>query len=338
MDEQLTVSSSPHIRADDNTRSIMTDMLIALFFPLAVAFYFFGIRVLTLTCVSVLCCILFEYAYRKLLKKTRSIGDMSAAVTGVLLVSVLPPSTPYWMVALGAFFAVVVVKQLYGGLGKNFLNPALAARAFLGGVASLSSFAEPLLENRFDLFGSADAVAAATPLAGESLEKLYGGVTPFTWQDMFLGQIPGSIGEVSAALLLLGGLYLLIRKVITLRIPLAFIGTVALLTFLFPRGGVARLDFMVYNLLAGGLILGAVFMATDYSTSPVTPRGQWLFGIGCGLLTVFMRYFAAMPEGVCYSILLMNTVVWTLDKVGRPRRFGVRLFGKKKEGSGASRA
>ncbi|MDR1669510.1 MAG: RnfABCDGE type electron transport complex subunit D [Oscillospiraceae bacterium] len=332
MDEQLTVSSSPHIRADEDTRAIMLDVLIALLFPMAVAVYFFGWRTLSLTAFTVLCCVLFEYAYRKLLKKPVSVGDMSAAVTGALLAFVLPPATPYWMAALGAFFAIVIVKQLYGGIGKNFLNPALAARAFLGGVASLSSFVEPLLDPRIPVLGAADTVAAATPLAEESLEALYSGVTLFSWQDMFLGQIPGSIGEVSAALLLLGGVYLLIRRVITPIIPFAFIGTVALLTFAFPRGGVPRLEFMLYHLLAGGLMLGAIFMATDYSTSPVTPRGQWLFGIGCGALTVFMRYFAAMPEGVCYSILLMNTVVWTLDKVGRPRRFGVRAFRRGEKG------
>ncbi len=332
MDEQLTVSSSPHIRADENTRSVMVDVLVALFFPLAVAVYFFGLRALSLTAFSILCCVLFEYAYRKLLKKPGSLGDMSAAVTGTLLAFVLPPATPYWMVALGAFFAIVIVKQLYGGLGKNFLNPALAARAFLAGVGSLSAYTAPLLSPRIPVFGAADTVAAATPLANESLEQLYGGAQPFTLQNMFLGQIPGSIGEVSTALLLLGGVYLLIRRIITPRIPLAFIGTVALLTFLFPRGGVDRLDFMLYHLLSGGLMLGAIFMATDYSTSPVTPRGQWLFGIGCGLLTVFMRYFAAMPEGVCYSILLMNTVVWTLDKVGKPRRFGVRFFRRGERG------
>ncbi len=332
MDEQLTVSSSPHVRADGDTRAIMIDVLIALFFPMAVALYFFGWRALSLTSFSILCCVLFEYAYRKLLKKPRSIGDFSAAVTGALLAFVLPPATPYWMAALGAFFAIVIVKQLYGGIGKNFLNPALAARAFLGGVASLSSYIEPLSQDRFASFLTADTTAAATPLAGESLEKLYAGVEPFSWANLFLGQIPGSIGEVSTALLLLGGVYLVIRRVITPRIPVAFIGTVALVTFLFPRGGADRLDFMVYNLLAGGLMLGAIFMATDYSTSPVTKRGQWLFGIGCGLLTVFMRYFAAMPEGVCYSILLMNTVVWTLDKIGRPRRFGVRFYQRKGRG------
>ncbi|MDR0293965.1 MAG: RnfABCDGE type electron transport complex subunit D [Oscillospiraceae bacterium] len=332
MEKQLTVSSSPHIRADENTRSVMLDVLIALSFPLAVAVYFFGWRSLSLAAVSVACCAAFEYAYRKLLKKPGSLGDLSALVTGMLLCFILPVSAPYWVAVLGSFFAIVVVKQLYGGIGKNFLNPALAARAFMSGFAALSSYVAPLSDPRVPVLGAfaPDAVAAATPLSyikpAEQL-LLHGlptGTGVFSWQDMFLGQIPGCIGEVSTALLLLGGLYLVIRRVITPRIPLAFIGTAALLTFFFPRGGVPGGEYMLYSLLSGGLVLGAVFMATDYATSPVTPRGQWLYGIGCGLLTVFIRYFGGMPEGVCYAILLMNTVVWLLDKAGVPRRFGRR--------------
>lgn len=337
MENNLTVSSSPHIRADENTRSIMLDVLIALSFPLAVAVYFFGWRSLSLAACSVTCCIVFEYGFRKLLKKPNSLGDLSAPVTGMLLCFIMPVSTPYWMVALGAFFAIVVVKQLYGGIGKNFLNPALAARAFLSGFSVLSTYIAPLSDPKVPVFGSfsIDAITQATPLSylksAEQL-RLNGLPTDFAWEDMFLGQIPGSIGEVSTALLLLGGLYLIIRRVITPRIPVAFLGTVALLTYLFPRGDVPPLQYMLYNLLSGGLILGAVFMATDYATSPVTPRGQWFFGIGCGLLTVFIRYFGAMPEGICYSILLMNTLAWVLDKAGVPRRFGKRRI-RGKEGN-----
>ena len=331
MNNQLTVSSSPHIRADENTRAVMLDMLIALAFPLAIALYYFGWRSLSLAACCVVCCVVFEYLYRRLLKKPRSLGDLSAPVTGMLFCFILPVATPYWMAALGSFFAIVVVKQLYGGLGKNFLNPALAARAFLAGFAVLSVHVAPLAEPRLPVFGSfdADAIAQATPLSYlKPVEQLRIDHLPLNefewWQNLFLGQIPGCIGEVSAILLLVGGLYLVIRRVITPRIPFAFIGTVALLTFLFPRGGVDGFSYMLYNLLSGGLILGAVFMATDYATSPVTPRGQWIFGIGCGLLTVFFRYFSPMAEGVCYSILLMNTVVWTLDRIGAPRRFGRR--------------
>lgn len=354
MENQLTVSSSPHIRADENTRSIMLDMLIATFWPLLLAIYFFGWRSLSLTLFSVICCVVFEFSYRKLLKKPSSLSDLSAPVTGVLFAFTLPVTTPYWMVALGAFFAIVVVKQLYGGLGKNFLNPALAARVFLSGFAALSVYVRPLLEEdqRIPVLGPfniGDAVQAAPLSYLKDTEQLRLSGLPlndFSWQNLFLGQIPGNIGEVSSALLLMGGLYLLTRRVIRLRIPLAFIGTVALLTFLFPRGmpesemmRIAAFDvvffnvsyqYMLFHLLSGGLILGAVFMATDYATSPVTPRGQWVFGIGCGLLTVFIRVFGAAPEGVWYAILLMNAVVWALDRIGAPRRFGRR--GSRSEG------
>jgi len=324
LDNQLSVSSSPHIRADEDTRSVMLDVLVALFFPLCVSIYFFGARSLTMTLCSVFFCMLFEGLYCKLLKKPVPLRDLSAPVTGVLLAFVLPVTVPYWILILGCFFAIVIVKQLYGGLGKNFLNPALTARIVVLGVVGRAIYPEPLLgSDSTPVWGSVDAVASATPL-----ETLQTGAMPVLdadlFQNLFLGQIPGSIGEVSAAVLLLSGLYLIVRRVITPRIPIAFIGTVAALTFLFPRGGLPRLDFMLYNLLAGGLILGAIFMATDYTTSPVTKRGQWIFGIGCGALTVFFRYFAAMPEGVCYAILLMNTLVWVLDKTGQPGRFGNR--------------
>jgi electron transport complex protein RnfD len=346
MDNQLTVSASPHIRADENTRSVMLDMLIVLCGPLVLAIYFFGWRSLSLTLFSVICCVVFEALYRKLLKKPPSIGDLSAPVTGALFAFTLPVTTPYWMVALGAFFAIVVVKQLYGGLGKNFLNPALAARVFLSGFAALSVYVSPLLEEGevIPVLGNFDASAVAqmTPLSIlKDTEQLRLGGLPlheYSWQNLFFGQIPGNIGEVSSALLLMGGLYLITRRVIRLRIPAAFLGTVALLTFLFPRGMPAgetmpllffnaSYEYMLFHLLSGGLILGAVFMATDYATSPVTPLGQWIFGAGCGLLTVFIRYFGMAAEGVWYAILLMNAVVWLLDRFCAPRRFGRRWRG-----------
>jgi electron transport complex protein RnfD len=326
----------------------MLDMLIATFWPLLLAIYFFGWRSLSLTLFSVFCCVVFEFLYRKILKKPDSLSDLSAPVTGVLFAFTLPVTTPYWIVALGAFFAIVVVKQLYGGLGRNFLNPALAARVFLAGFASLSVYVRPLLEEgyRIPVLGSFDfqGASAASPLSylkdTEQLRLAGLPLNTFTWPNLFLGQIPGNIGEVSSALLLMGGLYLFTRRVIRLRIPLAFLGTVALLTFLFPRGMPpsdltqislfnavslnVSYEYMLFHLLSGGLILGAVFMATDYSTSPVTPRGQWLFGVGCGVLTVFIRSFGSVPEGVWYAILLMNTVVWVLDRTGAPRRFGRR--------------
>ena len=327
MDSPLVVSSSPHIHDEENTRSIMLDVCIALLFPLALGTYYFELKAFYLAAVSVLCCVGFEFVYRRIMKKSSTVRDLSAVVTGMLLAFTMPVSAPYWVVAVGAFFAIVVVKQLYGGLGKNFMNPALAARAFLviSFPAYVSKFTEPtFLDDDFSLFTIPDAIASATPLAALKQGELPDGVT---LQNLLFGEIPGCIGEVSALMLMLGGLWLLIRRVITPRIPASYLGTVAVFTFLFAPEGVAPLTFMLYSLLSGGVMLGAIFMATDYSTSPVTKRGQLMYGIGCGALTVFFRYFSQMPEGVCFSILIMNTLVWTLDKAGRARRFGEKPLG-----------
>ncbi len=336
----LQVSSSPHIRTGDDTRSIMLDVIIALLPVLALSVYFFGWRSLTLSAVSCGGCVLFEYLYQKLMKKPIRTGDLSAVVTGLLLAYNLPVSAPYWLVLVGDFFAIVIVKQLFGGIGKNFMNPALAARAFLfSWPGIMSSFPAPF--TGVPVLGGVDAVSAATPL---SLTYLKSGVLPMeggiSLFDLFLGQHGGCLGETSALLILLGGVYLVFRRVITPRIPLVYLGTVALVTFLTPAEGASNLDWMLCQLLSGGLMLGAVFMATDYATSPVTPRGQWIYAVGCGLLTVFIRYFGTYPEGVSYSILVMNACVWLCDKAGRPRRYGETGFfrrgGKaKKEGGKA---
>lgn len=333
--QSLIVSSSPHARTDDSTRMIMLDVIIALAFSMVAAVLYFGPRALTVTAVSVASCVVFEYFSCRIMGRKPAIKDLSAVVTGLLLAYCLPVAVPLWMPVIGAFFAIVIVKQLYGGLGKNFMNPALAARAFLFSWGTImTSFTSPSAEN-LPMFSSVDAMTAATDAvsAATPLKALKTGMLPEAdlWQ-MFRGDIAGCIGEVSTALILCGLLYLLIRKVVTLHIPLAFVGTVALLTFVFPRGDAVsydlmyRLEWMLNHLLSGGLMLGAVFMATDYSTSPVTRRGQVLFGVGCGALTVFIRYFGGYPEGVCYAILIMNSVVWLLDKAGMPRRFGVRRF------------
>ena len=266
---KLIATSSPHIRAAENTRSIMLDVIIAMMPALIWAIVKFGFRALTLTAVSVVGCMFFEWGYRKLMKKPQSVNDLSAAVTGILLAFVCPVNMPYWMILVGDFFAIVVVKQLFGGIGKNFVNPALAGRAAL--VASYA----------------------------------------------------GTLGEISALLLIVGGAYLIWRKVISWQTPAAYIATVAVLTFLFPKGGADNLQFMLYSIFGGGLMLGAFFMATDYTTSPVTKTGQLIFGLGCGLLTVFIRYFGSYPEGVCYSIMIMNLVVALIDKAVKPSRFGV---------------
>lgn len=319
---KLIASSNPHIRNNEDTRSIMLDVIIALCPAMLMSVIRFGLRALIAALVSVAGAVFFEWLYRKLLKKPQMIGDLSAAVTGLLLAMVCPVTLPYWMLLVGDFFAIFVVKQLYGGLGKNFLNPALAGRAAL--VACYTGYMTSWIApgEKAALFGGADVVTAATPLQmmkGGEFAALTG---EYTLRDMFIGSIGGSMGEISAMMLLIGGLYLIFRKVISWQIPVSYIGTVAVLTFLFPQGNDA-LQWMLYNVLGGGLFLGAFFMATDYVTSPVTKKGQLIFGLGCGLLTVFIRYFGSYPEGVCYSILIMNCCTWLIDKYTKPTRFGV---------------
>ena len=328
----LTISSSPHAHSPNSTRRIMLDVCIALLPALCGAIWFFGWRCLTVVLVSVASCVFFEWGYRKLMKKEAACGDLSAVVTGILLAFVCPPTIPYWVVILGALFAIVLVKQLFGGIGQNIVNPALAARAFL--------FSWPVFMNTWIRSGvhpavfsnpttqALDGLTAATPLAAMSAGKL----PAEDALDLFLGQTGGCIGEVCAAALLLGGVYLLLRRVITLRIPLSYLGTVAVLAFTFPLGGANRLDWMLCQLLSGGLMLGALFMATDYTTSPVTHAGQIAYGVGCGVLTLLFRYFGSYPEGVTYAILIMNCCVGFFDKMGIPKRFGVI---KKKGGEAA---
>ncbi len=324
----LTVSVSPHIHSAESTRSIMLDVIIALVPALIGAVFFFGVRALTVVLVSVCACVFFEWGYRKLMKKDQTIGDLSAVVTGILLAYVCPVSIPYWALIIGDFFAIIVVKQLFGGIGQNFMNPALAARAFL--------FSWPVLMTTWTAPGASlsilgsnlDAVTAATPLA-----SLKAGILPdASMFDLYVGSIGGCLGETSAVLLMLGGVYLYMRDVISLQIPAAYLGTVALLTFLFPQGGNDRVTWMLYELCSGGLILGAVFMATDYVTSPVTKLGQVVYGVGCGIITVLIRYFGSYAEGVSYAILIMNVCVGFLDRIGIPKRFGYVKPKKGKEG------
>ena len=272
----------------------------------------------------------FEWLYRKLMKKSQSIGDLSAVVTGMLLALTCPVHMPYWMILIGDFFAIVLIKQLFGGIGKNFINPALGGRAML--VASyagtMTSWVDPAGPKAGLVSAGADIITRATPLAmmkGGAYEEL---LSTYKVSDMFLGQIPGSVGEVSAAALLIGGIYLIVRKVINWQIPVAYIGTVAVLSFLFPKAGTG-LEWMLYSIFGGGLFLGAFFMATDYATSPVTKKGQLIFGIGCGAFTVLIRYFGSYNEGVCYSIMVMNLLVALIDKYTKPTRFGVVKSDKK---------
>ena len=317
---KLIASSSPHIRSNENTRSIMLDVIIAMLPALVWAIYNFGFKALISVVVSIVACLFWEWLYRKLLKKPQSIGDLSAVVTGMLLAFVCPPELPWWALVIGAFFSIVVVKQLYGGIGCNFLNPALAGRAIL-----LASYATAMTTWTLPSSKVGIVTSSATPLQimkEGTVEKFTELTTNYSVADMFIGRIGGSLGEVSALALLLGGAWLLIRKVISWHTPVAFIGTVAILTLISAPAGIDNVQYMLYNVFGGGLMLGAFFMATDYATSPVTKPGQLIFGIGCGLITCFIRRFGSYPEGVCYSILIMNCTTWLLDKYIRPTIYG----------------
>ena len=315
---ELTVSSSPHVHQEASTKTLMRDVLIALLPALVFSVYNFGIRALTVTLVSVLSCYGFEKLWNKLMKKHDKTYDLSACVTGVLLAFVCPVTVAYWQIVLGAAFAIVLVKMLFGGLGRNVVNPALAGRAFMmSWPVAMSTWIVPGLKNAASPFGTADIATAATPLA-----NMHQGMMPDAnlW-ELAWGTVGGCIGETSAIMLLVGLGYLLLRKVIKITIPAAYIGTVAVLTFLFPMGN-PSLQWMLSQVLGGGLMLGAIFMATDYVTSPLTNLGQLVYGIGCGVLTVVIRYFGGYNEGVSYAILIMNTCVVLLDRIGRPTKFG----------------
>ena len=310
---KLTVASSPHIRGDFKSSRIMLDVMLALVPAMVVGIWMHGIRSLIVTLVSISSCVLLEWLYAKATKTRNTVIDGSALVTGMLLAMTLPATVPYWLVVVGAAFAIIFVKALCGGLGQNIFNPALSARGFMMLIA-------PAYMVRFQ---GVDGVTAATPLHHMVMPAL----PEESILDMFLGKCPGSIGEISALALLIGGAYLVYRKVISARIPLAYLGSVAVLTLVFHKTD-APIDWMLYSLFSGGLMLGAIFMATDYATSPVTANGQIIYGIGCGVLTVIFRYFGLFPEGVTYAILLMNALVWIIDRYTAPRRFGVKKGGK----------
>ncbi len=315
---ELTISSSPHAHSPVTTQTIMRDVLIALIPAMLGSIYFFGFRSLLVTLVSAAACVFFVWGFCKIRKLHCKTYDLSAVVTGVLLAFVCPVTIPYWTIILGDFFAIVVVKMLFGGLGKNIVNPALAGRAFLfSWPVLMSNWVKVGFDNAAGLLSTADAVTAATPMSA-----MHQGALPEeSILDMFLGNIGGCIGETSALLLIVGFIYLLYRKVITARIPLAYIGTVAILAFLFPQGN-DRIAWMAAQVFGGGLMLGAIFMATDYVTSPLTKLGQIVYGIGCGVITILIRYFGGYSEGVTYAILCMNACAVLLDKIGRPVKFG----------------
>ena len=314
----LTVSSAPHIRSGDTTRRTMLDVLIALIPALIAAVILFGLRALVLTVISAAVCVVVELLYCLVTRRKSTVGDLSAVVTGVLLAFSLPASCPYWVVAVGDAFAIIVVKGFIGGLGQNVFNPALGGRALimLFWPATITRYGTEAVD-AFN-FGAVDIVSSSTPLQTMARPAL----PEASLLDMFLGKIGGCIGEVCTLALLIGLVYLLVRRVISWRIPVAYIGTMAVLTMVFYKTDNA-LTWMLYSIMGGGAMLGAIFMATDYVTSPTLPSAQLVYGIGCGALTVLFRYFGLFPEGVTYAILIMNACAWALDRAVPVKRFGV---------------
>lgn len=304
---KLIVSPSPHDENYVKTSNIMLNVIIALLPAWGAAIYFFGMRVIPLTAVCIGSCIFFEYVCRAMMKRSNTVGDMSAVVTGLILAMNLPVTLPYWMAVIGSFVAIVIVKQLFGGLGQNFANPAITARIVLmvSFPAAMTHWIKPL---EYDY----DAVSSATPLV---LAKK-GGELP-SYLDLFLGKTGGCLGEVCALGLLIGGLYLAARKIISLAAPLSFIGSLFVLSFIAG-------DDPVYQILAGGVFLGAFFMATDYATTPITTKGKIVFGLGCGIITFVIRRFGSYPEGVSFSILLMNVLTPYIEQLTRTKVLGAK--------------
>ncbi len=322
MANKLIVSPSPHVQSTQSTATIMRDVVIALLPALAVSAAVFGAAsVLTVTAISIASCVLFEYLIQKFVVKGGcTINNWSAVVTGLLLAFNLPASIPWWIVVIGAFVAIGVAKMTFGGLGKNPFNPALVGRVFLLIAYPVQMTSFPVVENP-----ALDALSGATPLAAVKFGA-DAGQLPVT--DLLLGNMPGSLGEVAALALLVGFAYLLWRKVITWHIPVTVLATMAVFAFVvaLTRGGDATLlwQFPLFHLLAGGAMLGAIFMATDYATSPMTVKGQVIFAVGIGLITMLIRLWGAYPEGMSFAILIMNAVVPLLNKYIKPKRFGVK--------------
>ncbi len=322
--KKLLVSASPHIHSPETTTGVMGDVIISLLPALVMAVVWFGSRALVLTAVCIGTAVLAEWVFRRVMKRPNTLGDLSAVVTGLILALNLPATLPLWMAAIGSIVAIVVVKQMFGGIGQNFVNPAMTARIILmvSFPTAMARWTAPLASA-----WSVDAVTTATPMA--SLAASSGGNLsadlPSLWQ-MLVGYHGGSMGEVCALALLVGGVYLIIRRVISPIIPAAYIGTVAVWMLAAGRGD---LRFVAYELLGGGLLLGAFFMATDYATSPITAKGKWIFGIGCGVITSVIRLYGSLPEGVSFSIILMNILVPHIERLTLPRAFGAEK--KKKE-------
>lgn len=315
VNRKLIVAPSPHVQTTQTTQSIMRDVLIALLPALFVSTWAFGWRVIGITALTVACCVGFEYLIQRfVVRGASSVGNLSAIVTGVLLAFNLPVTTPWWIVVIGAFVAIAVAKMTFGGLGKNPFNPALVGRVFL-------LIAYPVQMTAF----ATDAFSGATPLAAMKFSPVFAGAE---LGDLFIGQVPGSMGEVAAGALLLGFIYLLWRRVITWHIPVTIFVTMALFAFFVALGrgwtGTALWEFPLFHLLAGGAMLGAIFMATDYVTSPMTVRGGVIYAVGIGALTMCIRLWGAYPEGMSFAILIMNATVPLINKYVKNRRFGVK--------------
>lgn len=310
---KLFVEASPHIRSSRTTKNIMLDVIIALCPALIASIVLFGYKAAVLTAVCVACCVLFEFLFNKIVKKPGTVSDLSAIVTGMLLSFNLPVDLPIYMAVIGSFVAIVIVKCLFGGIGQNFANPAITARIvlMLSFTAAMTTWTEPLAW----LNGGTDAMTSATPLGVISSGE---GALP-SLMDMLLGVRGGCLGETCTAALLLGGIYLIIRGVIRPITPICFIGTVAVLSFF---SGGFDLNYVAYQVMGGGLVLGAFFMATDYSTTPMTDKGKVVFAIGCGLITFLIRQFANYPEGVSFSILVMNCLTPLIDRFTAAKPFG----------------
>lgn len=329
MSKRLTVSASPHVRSNETTTGIMLDVIIALVPALIMSVVYFGTRAIALTAVTVGSAVLAEFVSRKVMKRNCTLGDLSAVVTGLILAFNLPATLPLWMAAVGSVIAIVVVKQMFGGIGQNFVNPAMTARIILM-VSFPTAMAKWVLP--FQNCWSADAVTSATPMAtlasakGGDISEIASSLPSLT--QMLLGNHGGSMGEVCSIALICGGIYLLLRRVISPIIPLSFIGTVALTMFIYSKG---NLEFTAYQLLGGGLMLGAFFMATDYTTCPINKKGKLVFGIGCGLLTFVIRVFGSLPEGVSFSIILMNIFVPHIENLCASKPFGTPKEKKSKK-------
>lgn len=304
---RLIVSPSPHDKSHMKTPEIMFNVCIALIPAFAVGCYIFGWRSLLLTAVCIGSCVLFEFLCRKVMKRENTIGDLSAVVTGFILALNLPVTLPLWIAVIGSFVAIVIVKQLFGGLGQNFANPAVTARIVLmiSFPSAMTNWVSPFY------WKNPDAVTSATPLALVEGDELP------SYLDLFLGNVGGCIGETCALALLIGGIYLGARKIINLAAPVSFIGSLALFSFIAG-------DDPLYQILAGGVFLGAFFMATDYATTPITTKGKIVFGLGCGIITFIIRHFGSFPEGVSFSILLMNILTPYIEQITRTKVFGAR--------------